>query len=90
MKTDHIYWGFAKPAREEVHFNGTYYDDIDWGLKIHSLGTNCPICGADGAEGHCSACPYTWSEMESPRGRGFLKDMIKDAIDREVKGGIRK
>lgn len=70
-------------ARAEINYNGVFYDDIDWMQDIHDLGPYCPRCGCDGAEGHSSGCEYLWSNMESPRGRTFLKEMIKDALIRE-------
>lgn len=70
-------------ARDEVNYQGIYYDDIDWTKDIHSLGPNCPICGADGAEGHLASCYFQWNMMDSPRGRSFLENLIKEALQRE-------
>ncbi len=70
-------------ARTEVQYNGIYYDDIDWSKEIHSLGPQCDYCGSDGEEGHQAGCYYLWSMMETPRGRMFLENMIKEALARE-------
>jgi hypothetical protein len=72
-------------ARTEVHYNGVRWDDIDWSKAVHSLGPECSECGGDSAIGHGPGCPYVWANMESPKGREFLRLEIKKALQREGK-----
>lgn len=76
-------------AREEVHWRGIHYDDIDWSKPIHDLGPVCPCCGYTADDvlmgGHNPSCYYNWRMMESPRGHSFLRDMIEEAVKREEK-----
>lgn len=74
-------------AVDEVHYEGAYWRDIDWSKPIHSLGPTCDQCGSDGAEGHQNACPYLFKNQQEPRGRTFLRDQIRLAIERELLAG---
>ena len=72
-------------ARTEVHYEGVYWNDIDWEKPIHSMGNRCDYCGHDGAEGHANACRYLFKNQETPAGRTFLRDTIREALIREGK-----
>lgn len=72
------------PHLKEVNYNGVFYADIDWSKDLHSLGPICHACGCDAAEGHGSSCEYLFENQTTPRGREFLRQQIRLALDREV------
>lgn len=74
-------------AVKEVNFEGVFWTDIDWTKKLHSMGKTCDCCGADGAEGHQNACLYLFKNQQTPRGREFLKEQIRLAVQREKQKG---
>lgn len=70
-------------ARDEVHYKGVYWKNIDWSKPIHVMEI-CDDCGSDAAEGHQNACRYLFKNQESPAGRSFLREQIRKAVLREA------
>lgn len=70
-------------ANENVNYEGIYWKDIKWNKPIHEMKT-CDYCGSDGAEGHQNACYYLLKNQHTPAAQTFLRDRIKEALQREI------